>query len=278
MVDNRELGKTDIEQARLVMLKLLKEFDRICRKHHISYWLDGGTLLGAVRHQGFIPWDDDIDVAMLADDYKKFIQIASDKLPDDIFLQTRYTDREYPMFITKLRDKYSTYEESAIRKKNCHKGIFMDIFPMDFVRYPFWQSNLKLFFHDTNYSNLHSSVKTFIQSTFGFVGKRMIRKLRIPVYHWLNYLFHTDYKKASCLAYCMEINEIQQFSKDMIFPLREHIFEGTLFYVPNDYDAYLREYFGDYMKLPPVEERHCHNIGIYPFTPCNHKDTLKWKK
>lgn len=277
-MDNRELGKTNIEQARLVMLKLLKTFDKICREHNIPYWLDGGTLLGAIRHNGFIPWDDDIDIAMLANDYERFIKIAPDKLPVDIFLQTRDTDKQYPLYFAKLRDKYSTYEESNIKHLNCHKGIFIDIFPMDFIRLPFWQSNLKLLLHGTNYSKIHSSIKKNIQSTIGYINRSIIRKTRLPVYKILNKLFHCEYEKASHLAYCMEINEMQQLSKNSIFPLKEHTFEGSLFFIPNDYDTYLRERFGNYMQLPPIEDRPCHNIGIYPFTPCNHKETIKWKK
>ena len=150
ILDNREEGCDELGQAKLVMLKLLRVFDDICRKNNLKYWLDGGTLIGAIRHNGFIPWDDDIDVAMLSDDYEKFIEIAQQELPDDVFLQTRKTDKKYPLYITKLRDKYSTYEEQNVARLNCHKGIFIDIFPMDYIRYPFMQRNLKLFLHGTN--------------------------------------------------------------------------------------------------------------------------------
>ena len=163
ILDNREEGCDELGQAKLVMLKLLRVFDDICRKNNLKYWLDGGTLIGAIRHNGFIPWDDDIDVAMLSDDYEKFIEIAQQELPDDVFLQTRKTDKEYPLYITKLRDKYSTYEEQNVARLNCHKGIFIDIFPMDYIRCPFLQANLKLFLHGTNYSELHSPIKSLIQ-------------------------------------------------------------------------------------------------------------------
>ena len=87
--DDREKGKNVNEQARLIMLKLLRELDRICTKYDIPYWLDGGTLLGAIRHGGFIPWDDDIDVAMLRNDYYRFLEVAKTELRDYIYLQTR---------------------------------------------------------------------------------------------------------------------------------------------------------------------------------------------
>ena len=113
------------------MLKLLRELDRICTKYDIPYWLDGGTLLGAIRHGGFIPWDDDIDVAMLRNDYYRFLEVAKTELRDDIYLQTRETDSDYPMFFAKLRDKYSTFHEPMYERLKCHKGIFLDIFPFD---------------------------------------------------------------------------------------------------------------------------------------------------
>ena len=102
--DDREKGKNVNEQARLVMLKLLRELDRICTKYDIPYWLDGGTLLGAIRHGGFIPWDDDIDVAMLRNDYYRFLEVAKTELRDDIYLQKRETQSDNPMYYAKIRE------------------------------------------------------------------------------------------------------------------------------------------------------------------------------
>lgn len=277
MKDNRENGKTVDEQAKLVMLKLLKELDRICTKYDISYWLDGGTLLGAIRHGGFIPWDDDIDIGMLRDDYYRFLSIAKNELSDDVFLQTKETDPDYPMYFTKLRDKYSTFHETMYERRKCHKGIFLDIFPFDYVKHSWWQSHLKLLLHDTNYSTVRRGA--YLQRTIGYVMKRFIKYSKIPVYQWLNRIFHAEsMEKAEKLAYMMEINEYKLFTKNYLFPLKHHVFEGKMFYVPHDYDGYLCEYFGDYMQLPPEEKRINHNIGIEPFTPCNHKESLNWNK
>ena len=278
MLDNREEGKDELAQAKLVMLKLLRVFDDICRKNNLNYWLDGGTLIGAIRHNGFIPWDDDIDVAMLYDDYEKFINLAPQELPNDVFLQTRKSDREYPLFFAKLRDKYSTYEEENVTHLHCHKGIFIDIFPMDYVKHSCIQRNMKLLLHGTNYSKLHSSVKSFVQRIIGRFNRKMILLFKLPVFQCLNRMFHADYHNASKLAYCMEVNEVFQYSKESVFPLKEHVFEGYKFFIPTNYDAYLKEYFGDYMQLPPKDKRYVHNVGIDPFTPCNHKDILHWKK
>ena len=107
--DIRETGETPLRQAQLVMLRMLKIIDYICRKHDLRYWLCSGTLLGAVRHQGFIPWDDDLDICMLREDYNRFIQIAPLEFPTDIFLQTQETDPSYDYLPLpcKVRDKNS---------------------------------------------------------------------------------------------------------------------------------------------------------------------------
>lgn len=87
----------NVAAAQKVMLKILVEIHRICVENDITYWLEAGTLLGAIRHKGFIPWDDDCDVSMPRKDYERFLQIAQEKLPETMFLQTKETDKEYPL-------------------------------------------------------------------------------------------------------------------------------------------------------------------------------------
>src|ERR687885_2300401 len=90
--DNRETGETLIRQCQLVMLRMLKVVDYLCTKYNIQYFLTGGTMIGAVRHQGFIPWDDDLDIGMTRPEYEKFVRLAVPELPYDIFFQTPETD------------------------------------------------------------------------------------------------------------------------------------------------------------------------------------------
>ncbi len=106
--DEREKGETRLRQCQLVMLRMLKIFDYLCNKHQIQYFLVGGSLLGAVRHKGFIPWDDDFDLGMTRSNYEKFVKKAVPELPHDIFFQTPETDIHYPscvMVEAKLKDK-----------------------------------------------------------------------------------------------------------------------------------------------------------------------------
>lgn len=115
-------------------LQMLEKLDEICQKHHLSYYAFYGTLLGAVRHQGFIPWDDDIDVVMFRDDYEKFQIIAPEEFAEPYFFQNTYTDQVlWPL--SKIRDSRTTAVEPQFRHLGAsfHQGIFIDIFPLDSV-------------------------------------------------------------------------------------------------------------------------------------------------
>jgi len=114
------------------MLRMLKIIDYLCRKHNLHYWLCFGTLLGAIRHKGFIPWDDDLDICMMREDYEKFIKIAQKEFPDDLFIQTRETDPlyDYLPLPCKVRDKKSLIIAEGMTDKKYHQGLFVDIFPV----------------------------------------------------------------------------------------------------------------------------------------------------
>lgn len=117
--------------VQLKQLDILKEIDALCQRHHIDYWLDGGTILGAVRHGGFIPWDDDIDIAMRLDDLPRFVEVAKQELPEHLYIQTPDTDRNVRLPIFKVRDKNSFLVENADDFTRPYgKGLYVDIFPM----------------------------------------------------------------------------------------------------------------------------------------------------
>ena len=129
-----EFKQRYLRRAQLKQLSILEEIDRICRKHDIKYWLDGGTLLGAVRHGGFIPWDDDIDIAMTLDDSRRFAEIAPNELRSGLVLQTPETENTREP-IMKVRDLNSFYVEgNEDFSLDYSKGLFVDIFP--FISYP----------------------------------------------------------------------------------------------------------------------------------------------
>ena len=128
--DNRLSDKTELRQSQNVMTRMMKIFHDICIRNNIKYWLIDGSLLGTIRHKGWIPWDGDIDIGMLKKDYDKFVEIGSKELSDDIFFQTPETDKLYKSNIPKLRDKYSSYYQYQKNHPNqkWHHGLQVDIF------------------------------------------------------------------------------------------------------------------------------------------------------
>ena len=125
------MDKDVLRKVQLLQLKIAKEIKRICDKNNIDYILDSGTLLGAVRHKGFIPWDDDMDIAMTREEYNRFIDVAKIELGEEYFLQTWDTDNNYPMPFAKVRLNDTRYIENVFENANMHQGIYVDIFPYD---------------------------------------------------------------------------------------------------------------------------------------------------
>jgi lipopolysaccharide cholinephosphotransferase len=125
------MSNPEIREHQLVLLELLREFDRICSKYSISYMLFAGSALGAVRHGGFIPWDDDLDVILLRPDYERFLRVAADEISESYFLQAEYS-AHWPMFFSKLRKNGTACMEKFVPKDRLqHQGVYIDIFPAD---------------------------------------------------------------------------------------------------------------------------------------------------
>lgn len=270
----RENGKTDIERLQNVLLEILKVTDSICRKHNLCYWLEAGNLLGHVRHDGFIPWDDDIDIAMPREDYEKFLEVAPKELPKDLFFQYMNSDPKKCKWV-KIRDNYSTvvmkYEEG--KSVNYHQGVFLDVFPYDLVKEDF------------------RNVKIMINRKFNKSRNPILRKSR-----WLmNQMFTPPVKligmerlkKFVLNRYCdenpktvsmgIEIpNFYHTFDYDTVFPLKEIDFLGIKVFAPNNIDQYLKDMFGDYMKIPDEKDRKIHARKIMLTTKCNHPSSIDY--
>jgi lipopolysaccharide cholinephosphotransferase len=258
--DEREKGETTLRQCQLVMLRMLKILDYLCKKYNIEYFLTGGTLLGAIRHEGFIPWDDDIDVGMTRNNYEKFLKHAVHELPYDIFFQNQDTDIYYPKnsrVEARLRDKYSSYKHFTTIKK-CHEGLMVDIFVYDKAFFP---HNFFVVSVNKVLLLLNSNKKRAI-----FL-KWISRYVPIPMVYCSNFMQTLGEMKNGTYI------KTHEFST-----LIRRKFEDMEALIPKEYDVYLKRQYANYMNLPPIEKRISHHpVTGDPFNPCNHKDVLFWK-
>ena len=261
--DEREKGETTLRQCQLVMLRMLKILDYLCRKHNIEYFLTGGTLLGAIRHKGFIPWDDDIDVGMTRANYEKFVKYAAAELPEDIFFQNAETDEFYPKASNvdaRLRDKYSSYTMASGQIKKSHQGLMLDIFVFDRSFLP----------HNFFVVALNRTMKSILKD-----NRKRAKVLRwidkwvpLPLVYCSNFMQYFGQIKAGTYVTPQELRTLIDMQ-----------FEDMQAFVPKSFHSYLSRQYGDYMKLPPVEKRFSHhNVIADPFTPCAHSNILFWKE
>ena len=260
----RNLFKLTHEQLRAVQLKqleILKEIKKICETNNIKYYLLGGTLLGAVRHKGFIPWDDDLDIGMLREDYEKFLSIARNQLPDKYFLQTTYLEQGYSLPFAKIRANGTILEESNISHLNIHKGIWIDVFPLDGVLNPQgklikWRYKLinlcTTMIGYTNKAVELKKLKTIVfVKIFSLIGIKKLDKIR-------TFLMKLDENKD--YRYITNFGSNYGFNKQLVqkstYGNPVYIeFEDSEFFAPSEYEYLLKKIFGDYMKLPPLEKR-----------------------
>lgn len=256
----RDYVNSHLRELQLGLLDILCEIDRICRSHDIPYWLDSGTLLGAVRHGGFIPWDDDIDICMPREHISRFTAIASRELPAHLFAQTAQTEGEAGVMLCKVRNLDSFYVEPAddFSRHYC-KGLYVDIFPMEpwpSLPYRFSKTLAKGYGH----ANAILNAKHYYT---------LRSAAELPYFACKRALFGIIWRMSKLICgtgkyYSNVINNSGNGFRHMrqtIFPLSTITFEGKEFSAPSDSDRYLRDLFGnDYMQLPPASQRQSHAL------------------
>ena len=261
-----------------LMLKVILEIDTICKKHGIKYFLGGGTLLGAIRHQGFIPWDDDADIMMLRKDYDRFVQVASHDLPDYLQLQTAKTDKNNHFF-SKIRIKNTICATEFTKKlTDINVGLFVDIFPHDYTaNSKFGQrvhQNLtvltrSLVYNKWNDTYVHGDGSHKLYRFFASVLKTV---LPMRFLEWLQFKVIEHYKNKKNRKFLYD--GMGQNLKKGPFPkewLEEAIyvpFESVKLPVPKEYDKYLKHLYGDYMQMIGISKRkNSHNIYLLDLGP-----------
>jgi len=249
-----------LRQAQLKMVIMLEQVDTVCQKHGLNYWLEGGTLLGAIRHQGFIPWDDDLDIAMPRADYEKFLLVAPGEMPGHLWLQTPQTDPGYfslcvPLKIRDLSSHVLVMHESG--NEPYKKGIFLDVFPYDLVK----ENKLKRKLTKTRTNRiLRLLTWKYSKVPLGHYAKlykhlaRFIPK-RLLEASLLKTIRRANKSKSNFMGYGFDCVNRNIVSHEEIYPLKRAVFEGIWVNIPNKPEVILTQLYGDYMQLPPEKDR-----------------------
>ena len=263
------MRKIELAELQDLVFGIFVEFDRICRKHGIGYSMEGGTLLGAVKYNNFVPWDDDIDVIMLRGEYEKFLKVAPAELDSKYFLQSYNNVPQFPLNYAKLcynGAKICDYDYSHLNGMN--HGIFIDIFPIDNVR----EKTLRR--HCSRVGVITGARKTKLKVNLGRLprSKRFVYKalslLPMKTLISMQNRACTKYnKKNTGLRYevCNSNRKFKPLDSSMYDELVELPFRDGKFLAVKNYDEFLRSRFGeDYMDVLPAEEKrkpsHCQNI------------------
>ena len=266
-VRNDFLVTTDRKKIWTVILDLILEFDRVCRKHDIKYYLDGGSLLGAIRHNGFIPWDDDIDVTMPREDYERFIKL-NEEFKHPYFMQTPYTDPEYYYSFAKIRNSNTTALNQMFGYQGFNHGIWISIFPLD--KFPIEKGEeLYLRIRQLTYEN-----STYMRMKNPHLSEK--DQLRVQNYSGRNPMetfeeiqkIASQYKDMDAEYWGTIILTIVKYSrKTLLFKSYEkteyHVFENIMLPIPSGFDNVLKTEYGNYIELPPVKDREGHDTTIF---------------
>ena len=271
-IDNREL--------QLFMLGILNELDRICKKYDIQYFLAYGSCLGAVRHKGFIPWDDDIDVCMKADDYLRFMEVCKTELGEEYYFQSHFHDTKTYIYWNRIGVKNSTSINLSMSHIHQPWGICLDIFPL----FPYTKDADKQRERQKKYRTMRLlSLKYYHIGTMK--GAKLVDKLKKCIHFILpdslNRKLFQHYFVQLCNAEGMDSKYLTSYD---FLPSDGYLenswfedsidleFEGRKLPCPINYDAYLTKYYRNYMEIPKNKVKHSDDPNvIIKFDECYEK-------
>ena len=250
-----------LRRLQLTQLEILKVIDKICREHDIPYSLYAGTLLGAVRHQGFIPWDDDLDICMSRANYNRFLEVWEQVQPEGYLLQNKENSPDFTQSFSKIRKENTTCQLQVEVGYQYHQGIYVDVFPID--RFPEGKLRQKKFLFDCMLYQLYSreflppnsskAVRFVCGTLLAVTPKRWINPIRGRLLKGI--VRYSDDPKLPTIA--IETMRVlgTLYPADMLDNYVDLPFEDGMFMCFADWDENLKRKFGDYMQLPPEEER-----------------------
>ena len=259
--------KGNLDDIKKNSLEILNEVVGVLEKNNIDYWLDSGTLLGAIRHKGFIPWDDDIDICIYEIDKVKVEKLLESKLKTCYFVQTKESDSNCNHPYIKVRKNKTRLIEKSEKNKivKYHQGIYIDIFPMTEVKYnKYVDLFMKLCPTDIgdNQRGIKKIIKTLLFLPYKFLGFKNGRDFREKMYR--KYLKSSVNSEKNAIIYFEGKLWSKIFKKEYIFPTIKKDFEGKKYNVPKNYDKYLEVLYGkNYMKLPSKKKQYQHHYEVY---------------
>lgn len=254
-----------LRKVQLTQLEIAKEIKRVCEENDIRYFLADGSFLGAVRHKGFIPWDDDMDFGMMRSDYEKFCRIAPKKLKPEYCLQTWYTDPNYALPFGKVMKRGTIYLESKKSRRLRENGFYVDIFPFDYVpedaeeRAAMAKKLLQIY----RVKLMKSGYKPWMEND------KIIWKKRIGyLYYQVQAIFASQEELARAYdslasavlsggMVCEQsaLSRPDYYDGSIFKEFADYAFEDATFRGVKDYHGYLNALYGDYMQLPPEDQR-----------------------
>ena len=269
------MKRIEPDELKQLELDILDYVAKFCDEHEITYWLDFGTLIGAIRHKGYIPWDDDIDISMMRADYNKFIKLFTSAQTGKYKMRCMENDPNCGLLFGKIRNtetllfdhqKISGEPNTLKIKANKHLGVYIDIFIYDNA--PEDDNELKKIFRKRNFYRKITQLRTkkrrpqgnFFRRTCSYAVRLLSKIIFSPLP--INYFA----KKAAKIFQKYELfpaKRVACFTTSYSAAIDKHVFdsfidvdfEGRKYKAPSGYDELLRAYYGDYMQLPPVEER-----------------------
>lgn len=268
-----------LREIQLYKLGVLKDIAAICDKHGIKYILHYGTLLGAIRHQGFIPWDDDIDIAVPWNDYLRLMDVLKKEHSDMYYVQNIWTDPKFPLLWTQIRVNGTTSMPVAFSSYDIHWGMCIDVFALVSADKDEKKKQKRI--------KAIKTVESLLAKEYAALVNQKTRSRKQRLVNMIPRCFRRMFVKA---ILCRHIHDPKE--NGFVSPLEDprkiyayadvlvtekHVFEGELFSIPKGYDQVLKTEYGDYMTPPPEEKQGGHEQALGQIINDVHKDYKEYK-